>query len=107
MKIAIYSGSFNPIHNGHLAIAEAALEQGYDEVWMVVSPQNPHKNEEELWPFEVRLHMAQLAVANQNRIKVSDCEITSSLLSTSARSKEICKAFVPFTIAIAYAAPVI
>jgi nicotinate-nucleotide adenylyltransferase len=74
MKIAIYSGSFNPIHNGHIAIAEAALEEGFDEVWMIVSPQNPHKKEEELWPFEMRFKMVELAVKDRPRIKVSDCE---------------------------------
>ncbi|MEI7424050.1 MAG: nicotinate (nicotinamide) nucleotide adenylyltransferase [Prolixibacteraceae bacterium] len=74
MKIAVYSGSFNPIHNGHIAIARAALSEGYDEVWMLVSPQNPHKTEEELLPFEERMKMVQLCLANEKRIKVSDCE---------------------------------
>lgn len=74
MNIAIYSGSFNPIHNGHLAIAEAALKQGYDEVWLVVSPQNPHKTEVGLWPFEDRLRMVELAVKNSPGLKASDCE---------------------------------
>jgi nicotinate-nucleotide adenylyltransferase len=74
MKIALYSGSFNPIHNGHLAVAEAALDEGYDEVWLVISPQNPHKKEEELWPFEERMKMVELAVVNRPGIKVSDCE---------------------------------
>ncbi len=74
MKIAVYSGSFNPIHNGHLAVAKASLEVGYNEVWMVISPQNPHKNEEELWPFEDRLKMVELAVLNQPQLKASECE---------------------------------
>jgi nicotinate-nucleotide adenylyltransferase len=74
MKIAIYSGSFNPIHNGHLAVAEAALAVGFDEVWLVVSPQNPHKNETDLWPFEERLKMVELALSNVPKVKVSDCE---------------------------------
>ena len=76
MKIAIYSGSFNPIHNGHIAVARAALSEGYDEVWMVVSPQNPHKSKEELWPFEARMKMVKLCLANEEHIKVSDCENT-------------------------------
>lgn len=74
MKIAVYSGSFNPIHNGHIAIARAALSEGYDEVWILVSPQNPHKSEEELWPFEERMKMVQLCLANEEHIRVSDCE---------------------------------
>lgn len=74
MKIAVYSGSFNPIHNGHLAIARAALSEGFDEVWMLVSPQNPHKTEVELWPFEERMKMVQLCLAEEEHIKVSDCE---------------------------------
>ena len=74
MRIAIYSGSFNPIHNGHIAVANAALDGGFDEVWMIVSPQNPHKKESELWPFEMRLKLVELAVKNLPHIKVSDCE---------------------------------
>jgi nicotinate-nucleotide adenylyltransferase len=74
MKIAVYSGSFNPIHNGHIAIARAALSEGYDEVWILVSPQNPHKSEEELWPFEERMKMVQLCIADEEHIRVSDCE---------------------------------
>lgn len=74
MKIAVYSGSFNPIHIGHLSIARAALLEGYDEVWILVSPQNPHKAEEELWPFEERIKMAQLCLAEEDRIKINDCE---------------------------------
>ena len=74
MKIVIYSGSFNPVHNGHLAVAQAALAEGNDEVWMLVSPQNPHKNEAELWPFEQRMEMVEIAIANFPRIKASDCE---------------------------------
>jgi len=74
MKIAIYSGSFNPVHKGHIAIAEAALEQGYDEVWLVVSPHNPHKTELDLWPCEDRLKMVELAVRHSPRLKASDCE---------------------------------
>ena len=74
MKIAVYSGSFNPVHNGHLSVARAALAEGFDEVWLVISPQNPHKNEEELWPFEDRLKMVEMAIKNHPQLKASDCE---------------------------------
>jgi nicotinate-nucleotide adenylyltransferase len=74
MKIAIYSGSFNPIHNGHIAVAQAVLDDGYDEVWLVVSPQNPHKNDDVLWPFEERLKMVEMALTDKNDMKACDCE---------------------------------
>ncbi len=74
MKIAIYAGSFNPVHNGHLAVAEAALAEGFDEVWLVVSPQNPHKSEAELWPFDERYEMVVLATSGYRCIKPNDCE---------------------------------
>lgn len=74
MQVAVYSGSFNPVHNGHISIAKAALNLGSDEVWLIVSPQNPHKEEKDLWPFEDRLKMAELAVMDEPKIKVSDCE---------------------------------
>lgn len=88
MRIAIYSGSFNPIHNGHLAIAEAALKEDYDEVWLVVSPQNPHKKREELWPFEDRLKMVELAVQYQPKIRVDDCENHLPIPSYTIRTLE-------------------
>lgn len=76
MKIAIYSGSFNPIHNGHLSIARAALNEGYDEVWIVVSPHNPHKRKEELWPFDERLKMVEICLDGEEHIIACDCENT-------------------------------
>jgi nicotinate-nucleotide adenylyltransferase len=75
MNILLYFGSFNPIHTGHLIIAETALQQtGADEVWMVVSPQSPFKQLDELMPAAQRLEMASLATSNNPRIKVCDIE---------------------------------
>jgi nicotinate-nucleotide adenylyltransferase len=75
MKIGLYFGSFNPIHNGHLHVATQALrQQQLDEVWLVVSPQNPFKENSELAPEEHRLRMSQLACAEQSNIKVCDIE---------------------------------
>lgn len=76
MKIAIYSGSFNPIHNGHLAIAESVLEHGFDQVWLMVSPQNPHKTGTDLLPFALRMELARLAVKGHPGILASDAENT-------------------------------
>lgn len=91
MRIAIYPGSFNPIHNGHLAIAEAALAEGSEEVWMVVSPQNPHKHVNELWPFPERLEMVRLVTAHHPRIKASDCENNLPRPSYTIRTLEYLK----------------
>ena len=53
LKTGIFSGSFNPIHIGHLALANYLCEFGeVDEVWFVVSPHNPLKKPADLWPDE-------------------------------------------------------
>lgn len=75
MRIAIFSGSFNPIHNGHLAIAREVLAQSAaDELWFLVSPQNPLKKNTDLLPETDRLQMVKLAIENEHGMKVSDFE---------------------------------
>lgn len=75
MKIGLYFGSFNPIHTGHLIIANHILnETGIEKVWLVVSPQNPFKTENSLLNEYHRLHLAKLAIGDDNRIKASDIE---------------------------------
>jgi len=75
MRIAIFSGSFNPIHNGHLAIAREALAQdAADELWFLVSPQNPLKKNIDLFPETDRLEMVKLAIENEKGMKASDFE---------------------------------
>lgn len=75
IRTAILGGSFNPIHKGHIALARHILHQGLaDEVWLLVSPQNPLKNNSALLPEGLRLRLAQIAVANESQIKASDFE---------------------------------
>jgi len=73
--IGIYGGTFNPLHNGHIALAKAFLQQAsLDEVWFVVSPQNPFKVNQELLDDNLRLEMVREALKEEPRLKVSDVE---------------------------------
>jgi len=75
MKIGLYFGSFNPIHIGHLIIANHVLnETTINKIWFVVSPQNPLKESKTLLNEFDRLHLVRLATQNDNRIKCSDIE---------------------------------
>lgn len=76
MRIGIFGGSFNPIHNGHISLALQLKEKvGLDEVWLMVSPQNPLKQSVDLLGDEHRLQMARLAVEHVEGIVVSDYEM--------------------------------
>ena len=75
MKIGLFFGSFNPIHHGHLMVASfIANHTDLQQVWLVVSPQNPHKTQSSLLNEYDRLHLAQLAIEDDDQIKVSDIE---------------------------------
>lgn len=75
MKIGLFFGSFNPIHTGHLIIANyLANYTTLDKVWFVVSPHNPFKKKADLVNMYDRLEMAKLATDNTENIKVSDIE---------------------------------
>lgn len=76
-RIGIFGGSFNPIHLGHTALAAYICEQGLvDEVWLMVSPQNPLKQDLTLLDENERLAMARLAVAPYPMLKACDFEFT-------------------------------
>jgi nicotinate (nicotinamide) nucleotide adenylyltransferase len=76
MKIGLLFGSFNPIHVGHLIIANyMANYTALDKVWLVVSPQNPLKKYGDLINAYDRLEMAKLATENATNITVSDVEM--------------------------------
>lgn len=75
MNIALLFGSFNPVHNGHLAMAHAALQSNKcDEVWFVVSPHNPLKSLNTLASANDRAHMVSLALQNESQIKICTIE---------------------------------
>lgn len=91
-KIGLYFGSFNPVHHGHLLVAthirEAAL---LDEVWFIVSPQNPFKQNTELADEQHRLQMVRLAIENIDYFKASDVEFQLDKPSYTYKTLEILK----------------
>ncbi len=75
MKIGLFFGSFNPIHVGHLIIAETAInETSLNEVWIMVSPQNPFKMKVNLASEYDRLRMVEIAIGNHPKIRASNFE---------------------------------
>jgi nicotinate-nucleotide adenylyltransferase len=75
MQIGLYFGSFNPIHHGHLIIANFILQHSeLDQIWFVVSPQNPLKPSGSLLNEYHRLHLVRLAVDGENSLRASDIE---------------------------------
>lgn len=77
MNIGLYFGSFNPIHNGHLIIANFLLnETDISKIWFVVSPRNPFKKSIGLLNEYDRLHLTRLAIQDDIRMKASDVEFS-------------------------------
>jgi len=75
VKTGLFFGSFNPVHIGHLIIAnQFAQNAGLDQVWFVVSPQNPLKDSRELLDQQHRLNMVQLAINDNPALKACDIE---------------------------------
>jgi nicotinate-nucleotide adenylyltransferase len=75
MQVGLYFGSFNPIHHGHLIIANYLLENtGLDQIWFVVSPQNPLKPSASLLNEYHRLFLVQAAIEGENQLKATDIE---------------------------------
>jgi len=75
MKVGLYFGTFNPVHVGHLIIANHLVENsGLDQVWMVITPHNPLKKKKGLLPDYHRLQMVHLATQGYDKIIPSDIE---------------------------------
>jgi nicotinate-nucleotide adenylyltransferase len=86
-KVGLYFGSFNPIHIGHLAIANYLLEYSeLDEIWLVVSPQNPAKSTSKMLGEYQRLEMVNMAIEPYPRLRASAVEFSLPKPSYTYRS---------------------
>jgi nicotinate-nucleotide adenylyltransferase len=75
MKTGLFFGSFNPIHIGHLMLANYFVEfTDIKQLWFVISPHNPLKNKESLLADHLRLEMVELAIKDEDRFSISDIE---------------------------------
>lgn len=84
MRVALYFGSFNPVHKGHISLAQFIVDTtDAEELWFVVSPNNPLKNQHDLLDEYIRLEMMVLATQHQPLFKVCDVEFTMPVPSYS------------------------
>jgi nicotinate-nucleotide adenylyltransferase len=75
MRVGIFGGTFDPVHLGHLILAEQCREQGQlDQVWFVPAPRPPHKHDLPLTRFDQRVEMIQLATAGQPAFRIDEIE---------------------------------
>lgn len=74
-RIGIFSGSFNPVHIGHLAVANWLCEYAdLDEIWFLITPHNPLKNKDELMDNQLRYKLVEASIVGYSKFKVSDFE---------------------------------
>lgn len=77
LKTGIFSGSFNPVHIGHLALANWLCEfAGLDEVWFVITPHNPLKEKEELMDDQLRYELVEASIAGYPKFRASNFEFS-------------------------------
>ena len=97
-RVALFGGSFNPIHLGHLALAREVVERGLaDETWLMVSPHNPLKPAAELLDETLRYEMARMGTADQPGVKASNFEFSLPRPSYTWRTLEALRSHHPDT----------
>jgi len=87
MKLGLYGGSFDPVHLGHLLVAQAAVEElGLDRIYFIPAAQSPFKLDSQLAPAEARLQLLRLALAGRTDCEVDDQEIRRGGISYSVET---------------------
>jgi nicotinate-nucleotide adenylyltransferase len=93
MRLGVFGGSFDPVHYGHLLLAECCREQrGLDQVWFVPAAVPPHKRGSAMTPGPMRIEMIELAIAGHPAFSVNRCEVDRGginfTVDTLARMRE-------------------
>jgi nicotinate-nucleotide adenylyltransferase len=92
IRTGLFPGSFNPVHLGHLIIAQHLLQYNdLDEIWFVISPQNPLKDNSELLPEEIRLELLQIAIDNLPGFTLCERELIMDRPSYTYKTLEVLK----------------
>ncbi|MGL1885636.1 MAG: nicotinate (nicotinamide) nucleotide adenylyltransferase [Reichenbachiella sp.] len=87
MKVGLFFGSFNPIHVGHMIIAQTMIESGeLDELWFIISPQNPMKKNKNLLHEFDRLDMVEASIVDNPKMKAIDIEFGMSKPSYTVKT---------------------
>ena len=96
MRIGIYGGSFNPVHNGHIHLARTAMKDlGIDRLFLMPSKISPHRSGDEYVSEEDRLEMLRLAVADEKNMEVSDFELKNDRVSYTVYTVEHFRSLYP------------
>lgn len=73
--IGLFGGTFDPVHNGHVAVTQSYLNSGLiDELWIILTPDPPHKADQPLSPYKLRKKMLEQAFRDVDRVTISDVE---------------------------------
>lgn len=97
-KVGLFGGTFDPVHNGHIAIARSFLDSGFiDELWILPSPSPPHKSEKPVTPLADRKRMLELAFSGFENVQISEIEATLPLPSYTIQTIQFLKEYFPET----------
>jgi nicotinate-nucleotide adenylyltransferase len=87
MKLGLFGGSFDPVHLGHLLVAQAAVEElGLDRLFFIPAAQSPFKAKNQIAPAEIRLQLLRLALAGKTNCEIDDQEIRRGGISYSVET---------------------
>jgi len=74
-RVGLFGGTFDPVHNGHVSIAQSFLDSGnIDELWVLLTPYPPHKQEKKTTSYQTRLDMLEAAFAGMEKVKINTIE---------------------------------